>query len=230
MNEENRKYKDFIKKFLTEQGVDFSGYEKYKAIYLRYRGRCLKMKPSSYQAFLNLCTFESTRHTKYDDKGNLKTDEEVGWKPKEERKYFGVHATKCQASKSYKLNYKAPPKKEDFEHPMEWRAAYQDWSYLKAELADYESVKAITLNKPTSKRKPDLIPLEKTDGKQYRYMFRYPFLIRYALRCLSGEYPPECFPDALIDYKDELQNLLNSQQEVYNQEPVKFSWNTNWNL
>lgn len=228
MNEENRKYKDFIKQYLTEQGVDFSCYETYKPLYLRYRARCLKMKPDTYQAFLNLCCFESTRaNTKYDMHANLLEGKHKGIQTEEEkeqkRNYRGTWYTRQQASMNYKLNYKAPPKKEDFEFPMEWRKAYLDWSYLKAELADYEAVKAV-LNKPTNKGKPDRIPNEGCDMKRYHYMFEFPYLIRYALKCLGGTYPIECFPESLNDYRQELQELLNKQRNSYNQEPLNFPW------
>lgn len=228
MNKETKLYQEFIKRYLTEQGVPLSPWKDVQPLYLRYRARCLKMKPSNYQAFLNLCCFESTRaNTKYDDKGTLKEGKHKGVQTEEEkeqkRKYAGVQYTRQLSSMNYKLNYKAPPKKEDFEHPMEWRAAYRDWAYLKAELADYEAVKAV-LNKPVNKRKPDLIPNEGGDMKRYHFMFEYPFMIRYALKCLGGTFPIECFPESLNDYKDELQELLNKQRNSYNQEPLNFPW------
>lgn len=228
MNEENRKYKDFIKQYLAEQGVDFSCYEKYKPLYLRYRARCIKMKPDSYQSFLNLCTFESTRaNTKYDMNANLLEGKHKGVQTEEEkeqkRRYGGTQYMRQQASMNYKLNYKAPPKKEDFEHPMEWRRAYHDWSYLKDELADYEAVKAV-LNKPATKGKPDRIPNEGGDMKRYHYMFELPYLIKFALRCLGGLYPAEAFPEALIDYKEELEEMLQQQRYSYSKEPLNFPW------
>lgn len=234
MNEENRKYQEFIKRYFAEEGITYSSWKEIQPLYLRYRGRCLKMKPESYEQFLNLCLFESNRRCKYDSGGKLKEGETAGWDKSEdekeqERDYAGVYYTGKQARMNYKLSYKESPKKEDFEHPMEWRAAYHDWSYLKEELSDYEAVKA-RLNKPANKKKPDLIPNENSDGKHYHYMFQLPFLVRYALRCLSGEYPPECFPEALNDYRDELQSLLDKQREAYNQEPVNFVWDTNWNV
>lgn len=119
-----------------------------------------------------------------------------------------------ETKRNYKLNCKAPPKKEDFEFPMEWRAAHKDWKYLKNQLADYESVKAV-LSKPTNKRKPDLIPNTGCDRKKYHFKFEYPWLIRYALKCLGGTFPIECYPDALTDYREELQELLDKQRESY---------------
>lgn len=220
----NELYKEFIKRYFKEQGITYTKWSEIQPLYLRYRGRCVKLRPETYEQFKNLCLFESRRHLKYDDSGNLKEGETAGWsKSEQKRNYAGAFYTGQRARVNYKLNYKAPPKKEDFEFAMEWRKAYQDWSYLKDQLADYEAVKAI-LNRPASKRKPDLIPNENGDMKRYHYMFEYPFLIRYALRCLSGEYPVECFPDALTEVKGELQELLNKQRKVLEEEPVDFEF------
>ena len=236
MTESNKMFKDFILRYFKEEGITYSSWKEIQPLYLRYRGRCLKQKPKTYEQFKNLCLFDSNRHCKYDDKGSLKEGETVGWNKSEEKeqkwkyKYSGVHGTGQRARANYKLNYKAPPKKEDFEHPMEWRRAYYDWSYLKEELVDYAAVKAV-LNKPANKKKPDLIPNEGSDGKRYRYMFQYPFLIRYALKCLGGTFPIECFPESLNDYRKELQELLDKQREAYNKEPIKdFLWSTNWSI
>lgn len=227
MNESNKIYKDFILRYFQEEGITYNSWAEIQPLYLRYRARCLKMKPDTYQAFLNLCTFESNRHCKYDAKGSLKEGEEVGWDKSEEkeqkREYAGVAGTGQRARANFKLNYKAPPKKEDFEHPMEWRRAYYDWTYLRDELVDYAAVKAV-LNKPANKRKPDLIPNEGCDGKRYHFMFELPWLIRYALKCLGGTFPIECFPESLTDYKEELQELLDKQREAYNKEPLNFPW------
>lgn len=224
----NELYKEFILRYFKEEGITYSNWKEIQPLYLRYRGRCLKMKPQTYEQFRNLCLFESQRHCKYDDKGSLKEDETTGWNKSEEkeqkRNYAGACYTGQRTRVNYKLNYKDPPKKEDFEFPMEWRRAYRDWSYLKDQLADYEAVKAI-LNRPVNNRKPDLIPNEGCDMKRYHYMFEYPFLIRYALRCLSGEYPTEAYPEVLNEIKDELQSLLDSQKEAFEKEgPANFKF------
>lgn len=224
--EQRYKYQEFVKRYLTEQGIPLSPWESVKPLYLRYRGRCLKNQPETYEQFLHLCTFEPLRKTKYDDQGNLKDGCKQGWnkttqpledvnpKGKEKREYAGVSAIGQRARASFKLNYKAPPKKEDFEYPMEWRRAYYDWTYLRDELVDYAAVKAV-LNKPVNKRKPDLIPNKGCGGKRYHYMFELPWLIKYALKCLSGVYPAECFPEPLNGIKEELKELLNKQKEAY---------------
>ena len=46
-------------------------------------------------------------------------------------------------------------------------------------------------------------------------LLNYPWLIRYALRCLSGVYPIECFPEVLNERREELQELLNKQKEAF---------------
>ena len=221
MNGETKKYQEFIKRYLTEQGVPLSPWKDVQPLYLRYRGRCLKMRPQNYQQFLNLCTFESNRRCKYDLDGKLKEGETAGWqKVKSEDNVFetGSRNGISKIRKNYKLNYKAPPKKEDFEFAMEWRDAYRDWGYLKSQLADYEAVKTAISRLEAGKCTNDL-------GESNPDLLRYPWLVKYALRCLNGEYPIECFPDVLFDYKEELICLLNSQKEAFEKEgPVNFKF------
>ena len=206
--EERYKYQEFVKKYLAEQGIPLSPWESVKPLYLRYRARCLKNKPKTYQQFLNLCTFDSTRKTKYDIKGSLKEGAQVGWEKKDKKEATGSRDVICRIRRDYKLNYKAPPKKEDFEVGTDYRLAYKDWSYLKYALADYEAVKEIIEEFENGQHTP-------ATGDNNQYYYQYPWLIRYALRCLSGVYPIECFPEPLNDYKEELQNLLDKQKEAF---------------
>lgn len=207
--EQRYKYQEFVKKYLAEQGIPLSPWESIKPLYLRYRARCLRSKPETFEQFKNLCLFESNRKTKYTDKGELKEGEKVGWENKGKKEATGSRDVICRLRKDYKLNYKAPPKKEDFEVATDYRLAYKDWSYLKDELADYEAVKEL---------------IEEFENEQHTaavgynnhdLLLNYPWLIRYALRCLSGVYPAECFPESLNSYKEELQNLLDKQKEAY---------------
>ena len=203
-------YQVFIKQYLKEQGIPLSPWSSVQPLYLRYRARCLKMKPESYAQFLNLCTFEATRAgTKYDMHANLLEGKKVGWENKDKKEATGSRDRICRLRKSYKLNYKAPPKKEDFEFTADYRLAYKDWSYLKYALADYEAVKSL---------------IEKIENEQHTaavgdnnhdLLLNYPWLIRYALKCLGGTIPAECFPEPLNSYKEELQNLLDKQREAY---------------
>ena len=203
--EQRYKYQEFVKKYLADQGIPLSPWESCKPLYLRYRARCLKMKPESYEQFLHLCTFESSRKTKYDIKGELKEGEKVGWDKKDVPR-AGTRDSICRIRKDYKLNYKAPPKKEDFELDVDYRLASKDWSYLRDQLSDYEAVK-VAIKKVG---KQEIAPVVES-----RYLTTYPWLIRYALRCLSGVYPAECFPEPLNEIKEELAELLNKQKEVY---------------
>ena len=201
-------YQLFIKQYLKEIGVPLKPWEVAKPLYLRYRARCLKLRPESYEQFKNLCLFEPTRKTKYTDKGELKEGEKAGWDKKEDTVRAGTRDKICRIRKDYKLNYKAPPKKEDFEFTADYRLAYKDWSYLKAELADYEAVKMFIEKfengqhtAATGENNPDLL--------------NYPWLIRYALKCLGGIIPEECFPESLTNYREELEELLNKQKVAY---------------
>ena len=203
--EQRYKYQEFIKRYLTEQGIPLSPWESVKPLYLRYRARCLKSKPETYQQFLNLCTFESNRKTKYTEKGELKEGENAGWENKGKKEATGSRDVLCRIRRDYKLNYKAPPKKEDFELGVDYRLAYKDWSYLKEQLADFEGVKVAI-------KKVEKQAVE--SGIEARnYFTTYPFLIRYALRCLSGEYPIEAYPEVLTDLREELEELLNQQRK-----------------
>ena len=208
--EQRYKYQEFIKKYLTEQNIPLSPWISVQPLYLRYRARCLKLQPKTYQQFLNLCTFESTRaNTKYDMHANLLEGAQVGWDKKDRKEATGSRDVICRIRKDYKLNYKAPPKKEDFEVGTDYRLAYKDWSYLKDELADYEAVKELIEEFENGQHTAAV------GDNNHDLLLNYPWLIKYALRCLSGVYPIECFPEVLNDYKEELQELLNKQKEAY---------------
>lgn len=205
--EQRYKYQEFIKRYLTEQSIPLSSWSSIQPLYLRYRARCLKNKPENYEQFLNLCTFNSSRKTKYTEKGELKEGEKAGWKNKG-KKATGSRDVICRLRKDYKLNYKAPPKKEDFEVGTDYRLAYKDWSYLKDELADYEAVKELIEEFSTGQR-------TSAAGDSNHDSLNYPWLIKYSLRCLSGVYPAECFPEPLNGIREELIELLEKQKEAY---------------
>ena len=208
--EQRYKYQIFIKRYLTEKGISLSPWKAVQPLYLRYRARCLKNKPETYEQFLNLCTFESPRKTKYDIKGELKEGEKVGWDKKVEKVgATGSRDVICRIRKDYKLNYKAPPKKEDFELVTDYRLAYKDWGYLKDELADYEAVKSLIEEFENGQHTAAV------GDNNHDLLLNYPWLIRYALRCLSEVYPIECFPEVLNERREELQELLNKQKEAY---------------
>ena len=203
-------YKQWILNYLKEQGVTYTDWKSIQPLYLRYRARCLKLKPTTEHAFRNLCTFESTRaNTKYDNKGELKEGEKVGWENKGKKEATGSRDVICRIRKDYKLNYKAPPKKEDFEVGTDYRLAYKDWSYLKDELADYEAVKSLI------EEFEDGQHTAAVGDNNHDLLLNYPWLIKYALRCLAGVHPIEAYPEVLNDYREELQNLLDKQKEAY---------------
>lgn len=202
-------YQEFIKEYLKEQGIPLKPWEVAKPLYLRYRARCLKLKPESYEQFKNLCLFEPVRKTKYTEKGELKEGEKAGWDKKEDTVRAGSRDRICRIRKDYKLNYKAPPKKEDFELDMDFRLAYKDWSYLKAELSDYEAVKSLIEEFENGQHTAAV------GDNNHDLLLNYPWLIRYALKCLGGTIPEECFPEPLNSYRKELQELLNKQKEAY---------------
>ena len=207
--EERYKYQEFVKRYFQEEGITYSNWKEIQPLYLRYRARCLKMKPETYESFLNLCTFNSNRKTKYTEKGELKEGEKVGWENKGKKEATGSRDVICRIRKDYKLNYKAPPKKEDFEVATDYRLAYKDWSYLKDELADYEAVKSLIEEFENGQHTAAV------GDNNHDLMLNYPWLIRYALKCLGGTIPEECYPESLSDYREELQSLLDKQKEAY---------------
>lgn len=209
-SEQRYKYQEFVKRYLAEQGIPLSPWTSVQPLYLRYRARCLKLQPETYEQFLNLCTFKSTRaNTKYTEKGELKEGEEAGWQNKGKKEATGSRDVICRIRKDYKLNYKAPPKKEDFEVGTDYRLAYKDWSYLKDELADYEAVKSLIEEFENGQHTAAV------GDNNHDLFLNYPWLIRYALKCLGGTIPEECFPEPLNSYKEELKELLNKQKEAY---------------
>ena len=208
-SEQRYRYQEFVKQYLMEQGVPLSPWISVQPLYLRYRARCLKMKPETYQQFLNLCTFESSRKTKYDIKGGLKEGEKVGWENKDKKEATGTRDSICRLRKDYKLNYKAPPKREDFESVTDYGLAYKDHSYLKYALADYEAVKSLIEEFENGQH------TAATEDHNHDLLLNYPWLIKYALRCLSGVYPAECFPEPLNGMKEDLEKLLNKQKEAF---------------
>ena len=207
--EERYKYQEFIKRYFQEEGITYSNWKEIQPLYLRYRARCLKMKPETYESFLNLCTFNSNRKTKYTEKGELKEGEKVGWENKGKKEATGSRDVICRLRKDYKLNYKAPPKKEDFEVGTDYRLAFKDWSYLKDELADYEAVKVLIEEFENGQHTTAV------GDNNHDLLLNYPWLIRYALKCLGGTIPAECFPEPLNSYRKELEELLNKQKEAY---------------
>ena len=204
--EQRSSYKQWILNYLKEQGVTYTDWKSIQPLYNRYRARCLKLKPTTELSFRNLCTFDSTRKVKYDTKGELKDGAQVGWKKKDKKEATGSRDVICRIRKDYKLNYKAPPKKEDFEVVTDYRLASKDWSYLRDQLSDFEGVK-VAIKKVG---KQEIAPVVES-----RYLTTYPWLIRYAFRCLSGVYPIECFPEVLNERREELQELLEKQREAY---------------
>ena len=208
-DEQRYKYQGFVKKYLAEQGIPLSPWESVKPLYLRYRGRCLKNQPENYEQFLNLCTFEPNRKTKYTEKGELKEGEKAGWENKGKKEATGSRDVICRLRKDYKLNYKAPPRKEDFTAATDYRMAYRDWSHLKDTLADFEAVKELIEEFENGQHTAVV------GDNNHNLLLNYPWLIRYALRCLGGTIPAECFPESLNGYKEELKELLNKQREAY---------------
>ena len=208
MDSSKDSYRWWILNYLKEQDVTYTDWKSIQPLYNRYRARCLKMKPTTEHAFRNLCTFDSPRKTKYDIKGELKEGEKVGWDKKDVPR-AGTRDSLCRIRKDYKLNYKAPPKKEDFELDVDYRLAYKDWSYLKYTLADYEAVKSLIEEFENGQHTAAV------GDNNHDLLLNYPWLIKYALRCLSGVYPAECFPEVLNERREELQELLNKQKEAY---------------
>ena len=182
---------DWIRDYLQSMGIDTSDWREYQTLYLRYRARIRKYKPTTYQEFLQTCTFRKQRKIGVgaEDLGDYSV-ELGGWGKKKVKKPKGSPRVLKE------LEIKTP---EDPPFPMEkWiREQKKDWENYKARMKRYREDKIRNLTQ------------QGETGRLRDYM---PFLFKFALKCLSGTYPEECFPESLEEYKEELQDLLNSEQ------------------
>ena len=176
----------WIKKYLSEQGIDVSDWEEYQPYYNRYAARCKKYAPENYEQFLNLCTFRVQK--KYvcglKDPGDYEK-ELGGWgkkvnEPKEPRE----------------------PKSPTIREPH-----FNEERYYKDQRKDFEAWKL------RMKRYQDgKITNQAQQGETGKWKDFPPYMFKLAIRCLSGIYPLECYPEELNEYREELQNILNEQK------------------
>ena len=178
---------EWIRSYLQTQGIDTSSWDEYKTLYLRYRARIRKYKPTTYQEFLNTCTFRKQRKRGVgaEDLGDYSL-ELGGWGKKKVKK--------PKVLKELKISIP-----EDPPFPME--------KWIKGQKKDFEEWK-----KRMFRYREDKIRNLMQQGENGRMKDWMPYLFKFALKCLSGTYPIECFPESLEGYKEELQNLLNSEQ------------------
>lgn len=183
---------EWIRNYLQEQGVDTSCWDSYGILYNRYRARIRKYKPKTYQEFLATCTFRKQRRRGCgpEDLGDYER-ELGGWGKKKARK----KAKKPKELKELKIIIP-----EDPPFPMErWlKDQKKEWEQYKLRMKRYREDKIRNLTQ---------------QGENGRMKDRIPYLFRYALRCLSGTYPEECFPETLNSYKEELQKLLEEEMK-----------------
>ena len=145
-------YAKWIKAYLNSQGI-FTGKE-YSILYNRYKARCLKYTPQSYESFLNLCTFDKLR--------NKKGQEVTLDKPRPFNEEKWIKEQKKQ------------------------------WEEYKDRMERYRSDKIRNLSQVNEQKD------------------KMPYLFKFALRCLTGKYPIECYPESLEEYREELLKLLST--------------------
>ena len=180
----------WIMDYLKSQGVDISCWDSYGVLYLRYKARCRKFKPQDYGQFLNTCCFRKQRKLGVgaEDLGDY-TIELGGWGKKKVKK--------PRVLKELEINIPGDPP-----FPME--------KWLKGQKKDFEEWK-----KRMFRYREDKIRNLTQQGENGRLKDRMPYLFKFALKCLSGTYPEECFPEVLNDYKEELQEMLLNEQRIF---------------
>ncbi len=184
---------DWIRDYLQSMGIDTYDWKEYRTLYLRYRARIRKYKPTTYQEFLNTCTFRKQRKRGVGDIDLGDYEVELGgWSKKKPK---GLPKDK----KPKELEINIP---EDPPFPME--------KWLKGQKKDFEEWK-----KRMFRYREDKIRNLTQQGENGRLKDRMPYLFKFALKCLSGTYPEECFPEVLNDYKEELQEMLLNEQRIF---------------
>lgn len=160
MQGKRSEYADWIMDYLRSQGEDTSSWESYHTLYLRYVGRVKKFHPTSYEQFVNLCTFPK------------KTKKECRTKDLKE------------------------PKEPPFNEEKWWKSQKKEWGEWKKRMQHYRD---------------DRIHNQKQQGETGRWKDFPPYTFKFALKCLSGRIPIECYPKELEVYREELQNLLDEE-------------------
>lgn len=179
----------WIKDYLKSQNVEISNWEEYGPLYNRYSARIRKYNPQNYQQFINLCTFKKQRKNRSgaEDLGDW-SRELGGWKKKVEPR----------EPREPKVKPREPREPGSF-HPTfneerYWRDQKQEWKEWKARMARYRDDKIRNLTQ---------------QGEQGRLKDYMPYTFKFAIRCLAGVYPIECYPEALEEYKEELMTFTN---------------------
>lgn len=185
----------WIKDYLKSQNVDISNWESYGPLYNRYSARIRKYNPQNYQQFLNLCTFQKQRknHSGGKDLGDWQK-ELGGWKKKVKPEVPEV-----------------PEVPGELKVPT-FHPSFNEERWIRDEKKDFEAWK----KRCQHYRDGRITNTTQSSGETGRLKDRMPYIFRYAMKCLGGTYPIECFPEVLNDYKEELLELLNSQRENLN--------------
>lgn len=177
---------EWVKQYLSEQGVDISDWTVYGPLYNRYRARIRKYSPENYEQFLATCTFQKQRKQHYgpEDLGDYKK-ELGGWgKPK--------------LPKEPKEPKPIVPKEPPFNEEKYWKDQKKEWQNYKVRMLRYRE---------------DKIRNQKQQGETGREKDLMPYTFKFALKCLVGTFPEEIFPKELEEFREELQGILEKQRK-----------------
>lgn len=128
------------------------------------------------------------------------------------RKYnpenYGQFINTCTFPKQGSKGPSCPriPEEKPFNEEKWYKAQKKEWEDWKARMQRYRD---------------GLIRNQEQQGETGRARDFMPYLFKYALRCLSGEIPEECFPERLNEYRKELQNILDEQRKEFRICPLR---------
>ena len=106
----------------------------------------------------------------------------------------------CTFSKKTKKEPKEPGTEEPivpFNEKKYWKEQEKEWKEYKARMKHYRDERITNL---------------KQQGETGKWKDFPPCMFKFALRCLSGRIPEECFPERLNGYREELKSLLDDQK------------------
>lgn len=174
----------WVMDYLRSQGVDTSSWGSYGPLHVRYMARIKKYNPQNYQQFLNLCTFTKQRKKRCgpEDLGDW-SRELGGW--------------------SKKTSKEPKPKEPKESKPSTYRPVFNEERYLRDQKKEFSDWKL-----RMRRYREDRIRNQEQQGETGRMKDLPPYMFKFAIRCLAGVYPIECYPSELEEYKEELMKLI----------------------
>lgn len=95
------------------------------------------------------------------------------------------------------LGKESKPKESPFNEEKWWKSQKKEWKEYKLRMQHYRDGRILNTTQIEMSEK----------GRMKDFP---PYTFKFALRCLKGIYPTECFPAELEDYREELQSYLEN--------------------